>query len=47
MNLFGIGANPIIDIILDGADSRKNMTVKEKGGSPVKIPLFLVILFTY
>jgi len=41
MSLFGlVGGNATIDIFFDNLDGRKNVPVKDKDGSIVKLPLF-------
>jgi len=39
--LFGIGSTPTIEIKIDGLESRKHITVKDKDGKSNKLPLFL------
>jgi len=41
MALFGIGANPTLEFKIDGLDTRKHVSIKDKDGKVTKLPLYL------
>lgn len=41
MSLFGLGSIPIIEIRVDGVESRKHAAIKEKNGPAKKLPIYL------
>jgi len=41
MALFGLGSNPTIDFKIDGIETRKHISIKDKEGKVTKLPLYL------